>query len=93
MGKRDVEAGLKVGASISVLGSIGFTVDGEMMVEVQQIFKDRLSEMSDIREQVDSLISSRNMWLLGSVLGSIYLGRRVFKYIKKHDIKIPCINP
>ena len=28
VGKRDVEAGIKVGASISVLGSIGFTVDG-----------------------------------------------------------------
>ena len=28
VGKREVEAGIKVGASISVLGSIGFTVDG-----------------------------------------------------------------
>lgn len=43
IGKREVEAGIKVGASISVLGSIGFTVDGDMILEVQKIFKDRLS--------------------------------------------------
>ena len=28
IGKRNVEAGLKIGASVSVLGSIGFTIDG-----------------------------------------------------------------
>lgn len=93
IGKREVESGIKVGASISVLGTIGFTVDGEMLVEVQQIFKDRLSEVESIREQIEGLTTKRNAWLLGSVLGCIYLGRRAYKYIKKNDIKIPYINP
>lgn len=92
-GKREVEAGLKIGASISVLGGIGFTIDGDMILEVHQIFKDRLSEIEGIKEQVESLVKKRNIWLLGSVLGSIYLGRRAYKYIKEKDIKIPYINP
>lgn len=39
VGKRDVEAGIKMGVSISVLGSIGFTIDGDMCIEVSKIFK------------------------------------------------------
>ena len=45
VGKRDVDAGIRLGASMSVLGSIGFTVDGEMVLEVHKILKDRLSEI------------------------------------------------
>ena len=93
IGKRDVEAGLKVGASISILGKIGFTVDGEMILEVNTILKDRLSEIEGLKDQIDVLISKRNIWLLGSVLGCIYLGRRAFKYVKKNNIKVPLINP
>lgn len=84
---------MKVGASISILGGIGFTVDGEMILEVHQIFKDRLSEIQGLNEQIESLMKKRNFWLLGSVLGCIYLGRRVYKYIKEKNIKIPIINP
>ena len=32
VGKRHVEAGIKIGASISVLGSISFNVDGDMIL-------------------------------------------------------------
>ena len=63
-----------------------------MILEVHKIFKDRLSEIEGLKDQVDNLIAKRNLWLLGSVLGGIYLGRRAYKYIKKNNIKVPFIN-
>jgi len=53
VGERSVDAGIKVGASISILGSIGFTIDGQMFVEAMSIFKDKLPELNDLRDQID----------------------------------------
>jgi len=71
-----------VGASISVLGTIGLTLDGEFAIDPERIFKDRLTELTILREQIDALIDKHNLWFLGSVVGIIYLGRRVYKYCK-----------
>lgn len=92
IGKRDVEAGLKVGASISVLGTISLTLDGQFTIDAERIFKDRLTELTILRDQIDSLIQKRNLWFLGSVVGTIYLGRRAFKYCKQKKIKLPFIG-
>jgi hypothetical protein len=35
--------GVKIGATVSVLGTIGFTTDGQIFIKASQIFKDRLS--------------------------------------------------
>lgn len=43
IGKRDVEVGVKIGATVSILGTIGITTDGEFFIEANEIFKDRLS--------------------------------------------------
>ena len=75
---------MKIGASISVLGTVGFTVDGELFVETHEIFKDRLSEITKLKDEINTLISKRNIWLGGSVLGTIYLARRAYEYIKKN---------
>ena len=56
VGKREVEAGLRVGASVSVLGTLTFTIDGESLVEVQEIFKDRLSRISELKGDIKTLI-------------------------------------
>jgi len=68
---------------VSVLGTVGFTTEGEIFLDAETIFKDRLSELSMIREKVDGMIWSRNVWLALSTLGSIYVGRRAYLYLKK----------
>ena len=93
VGKRHVESGIKIGATVTILGTLSVSLDGDNLIEVQSIFKDRLSEINNLKEELEGLIKQRNIWLLGSVGGAIYLGRRAYKYIKKHDIKIPYINP
>lgn len=35
--------GIKIGASISILGTIGVTTDGELFIEASNIFRDRLT--------------------------------------------------
>lgn len=43
VGKRDVEVGVKIGVTATILGTIGITTEGEYFIEPNQIFKDRLS--------------------------------------------------
>ena len=43
VGTREVEAGIKIGASLTILGSIGITTEGILFVEPSAIFKERFS--------------------------------------------------
>ena len=36
--------------------------------------------------------SSRNFWIVALVLGAIYVGRRAYKYEKKHGLVIKVRN-
>ena len=64
-----------------------------MFIDANEIFKDRLSELASLREKLEDLFKKRNLWLAFTALGSIYLGRRAFKYCKEKNIKIPYLNP
>ncbi len=43
VGTREVEAGIKIGASLTILGTLGVTSDGVIFVEPSSIFKERLT--------------------------------------------------
>ena len=43
VGTREVEAGIKIGASLTVLGTLGVTTDGVIFIEPSSIFKERLT--------------------------------------------------
>lgn len=92
MGSREIEAGIKIGATISILGTVGITTDGQVFIEPLAIFNDRLTHITGLQADVDELVNKRNVWLVGALLGGLYLGRRAYKYVKKHNIHIPFLH-
>lgn len=85
IGTREVESGLKVGASILALGTIGVNMDGELFMQPNFLFKDRLTIVSSLKDIVNGHESSRNFWLVVLLIGTIYVSRRVYKYQQKTD--------
>ena len=49
VGDREVECGVKVGSSIMALGTIGLTMDGQIFIEPQVLFRDRLTFMAHLQ--------------------------------------------
>lgn len=68
------------------LGTIGITTNGEVFLEPNILFKDRLSIIANISSLGEKDETIRNFWVIIAILGSIYIGRRIFKYQKKHDL-------
>lgn len=89
VGTREVEAGIKIGAALTVLGTLGVTTDGVIFIEPSSIFKERLTFLNDLNERLEELASKRNFWLAAFVVSAVYVGRRTYKYIKTNNIKMP----
>ena len=53
------------------------------------MIKDRLSYLLELKDDLNGLINKRNIYVLATVVGGIYLGRRAYKYWRKHGIKLP----
>jgi hypothetical protein len=53
VGAREVEAGIKIGASLTVLGTLGLTTDGVIFVEPSALFKERLTFLNDLNIKLD----------------------------------------
>lgn len=89
---REVDAGIKIGATISVLGTVGITLDGMIFIEPMWIFKDRLSFLKEIESEVQSYVEKRNWWLVGFLIGGVYLARRLYHYCQKNGIVLPWLK-
>ena len=48
IGTREVETGIKIGASLTVLGTLGVTSDGELFIEPSALFKERFTFLHDL---------------------------------------------
>ncbi len=89
IGTREVETGIKIGASLTVLGTLGVTTDGVLFIEPSAIFKERFTFLHELTEKLEELTSKRNFWLGVFAVGAIYLGRRAYKYWRNKDIHFP----
>lgn len=89
IGKREVDTGIRIGGSLTVLGTLGVTMDGVLFVEASAIFKERFTFLHELREKLDELTSKRNLWFGAFVVGGIYLGRKAYKYFNKNKFHFP----
>jgi len=86
IGHREVDAGIQIGASLTVLGNVGLTIDGKIFVQPTFVFKDCFSFLVDLSENVDELYFKRKIWI-GVMIGSMgYLGWKFYKYGKKNRL-------
>lgn len=83
IGTREVESGLKVGSSILALGAIGINASGQIFLEPNFLFKDRLTIVSTIKDLISADESTRDFWTVVLLIGAVYLSRRAYKYNKK----------
>jgi hypothetical protein len=57
IGVRKIDAGVKIGAAISVLGTISLSSDGKFSIDPSAIFKDRLSYACELDASLEKLIN------------------------------------
>jgi len=88
IGEREVETGIKIGASLTVLGTLGVTTEGSLFIEPSALFKERFTFLHEINEKLEDLTSKRNLWLGAFVIGAIYVGRRAYKYFKNRKYEL-----
>lgn len=86
IGVREVEAGIKVGSSLMTLGTITASTDGNLILEPIIFFKDRLTFAVTLKEVINGLEEKRNLWAVLSLIGVVYMGRRIYKYHKKYNL-------
>jgi len=85
VGVRDSEVGIKIGSGVAVIGEViyNFASNTLRIDKPELILNERLSYLTELHKELDGLIYNRNVWTVVAVISSLYLGRQVFKYLRK----------
>ena len=85
IGIRDGEVGIKVGSGIAVIGEVVYNLADKSLhiSKPELILNERLSYLAELKKEVEALVHNRNVWGVIAVVSSLYLGRQIFKYLRK----------
>lgn len=85
VGVRDSEVGIKIGSGVAVIGEViyNFASNTLRIDKPELILNERLSYLTELHKELDGLIYNLNVWTVVAVISSLYLGRQVFKYLRK----------